>query len=84
MYKAELETIDGWIEFNPNERDPEEFNCACGDEAEEFTFIGNSPQDYGVALYWPQCAGCAEESRCQSRDGQRRSESEMDYYAGFE
>lgn len=84
MKKAEIETKDGWIEFDPDDHDPAEFECACGAQAEEFTFIGESVAEYGLALYWPQCADCAEESRCQSRDGQRRSESEMDYYAGYE
>ena len=79
--KAQIMTRGGWFNLDDVELGDEQ--CIdCDAQAAKATFIGYG--DDGEELYWAQCRGCAGETACCNRDAARRSDMEMDYYAGYE
>lgn len=70
-----------WIEC-PEDFDPREHQCGfCTQQATRLAVCGRNE---GGTAYWAVCDDCMAESEAQSRDGEHRSQYEMDYYAGYE
>lgn len=78
MDTQQIMTRDGWVDLGDVCLDEGDTQCIdCDQLATEETPIGGGN-------YWAQCSGCAHESHCESMEASRRSEYEMDYYAGYE